>query len=885
MNRQFPVSVCAALVLVVVCPVPRVSAQAASQPALATVAAVRVSTSIVIDGRLNEEAWATAAPATEFRQRDPQEGTPASERTEVRVLYDAEAVYVGLRMFDGEAAKITHRLSRRDDEADADRVIVYFDPRHDHLTGASFELTAAGVQSDSTLYDDTRSDDAWDAVWAGQVSLDDAGWSAEMRIPYSQLRFPHAAVHTWGFNVQRVIRRKNEYVWLALTPKKERGVASRMAHLTGLEGIEPGRHFELLPYTVARGEFIEPSSAGDPFNDGSRAFGAAGVDIKWGVTSGVTLDATVNPDFGQVELDPAVINLTAFETFFDEKRPFFTEGSQIFRNFGNLGGGGSGEVPDLLYSRRIGRSPQGSASGDYVDRATATTILGATKLTGKKGEWSFGVLEAVTGREHARVSTDGAPTKVQIEPPTNYLVGRVLREWGRGGIGVMGTSVVRGLDDAALGARLAGRAVAGGSDGYYFFDADREWLLSGQFSASRVQGSTAAIERLQRSSSRYFQRPDALTSRLDPARTSLSGWSSSIGFGRQSGSVRADGSLSAVSPGFEVNDLGYQTSADRINAQVSATWEQFEPDRISRSRELNVRREWAWNFDRQNQGAMWEIEGDVTFLNYWDADIGLRREGRAFDDRLTRGGPASALPTNWDVSAGFGSDSRKAVSFEFNAAREWNEAGGWENAFEAWLEIKLSQRLTISTGPEVTRSRNAAQYVTSRADPLATATFGRRYLFAELDQTEVSMQSRVNLLLTPTMSLQLYAQPLVGAGRYSGLKEFARPATFDFLKYGIDAGTLAYDTDGGEYMIDPDGSGPARPFTLENPDFNETSFRLQTVFRWEWKPGSTLYAVWTQQREDESGIGRFDLWHDTRRLLRAPSDNVFEVKFSYWLGR
>jgi hypothetical protein len=869
----------------VIAAAPAFGAQPAPQEEVPTLRAMRIEAPVIVDGHLSEEAWARASAGTGFRQRDPQEGAPASERTEVRVLYDAEAIYVGIRMFDGEAAKITRRLSRRDESADADRVIVYLDPRHDHLTGASFELTAAGVQSDDTLYDDTRSDGAWDAVWAGRVTMDADGWSAEMRIPYSQLRFSRAVSHTWGFNVQRVIRRKNEYAWLVMTPKKERGLVSRMAHLTGLDGISPGAHVELLPYTVARGEFIQPSSPTDPFNDGSRAFATAGLDLKWGLSSSVTLDATVNPDFGQVELDPAVINLTAFETFFDEKRPFFIEGGQIFQNFGQLGGGWS-EAPDLLYSRRIGRAPQGSVSGDYVDRATSTTILGAAKLTGKTaGGWSFGVLNAVTGREQARVWNEGVQSDAAIEPPTNYVVGRLLREASRGGVGVMGTSVVRGLGNSTLGSRLARQALVVGSDAYYFFDAEREWLLSGQLSASRVQGSSGAIERLQRSSSRYFQRPDALTSRFDSARTSLGGWSGSAGFGRQNGAVRLDGSLVAVSPGYEVNDLGYQTTADRIGAEVSVAWEQFEPDRFSRSRQLSVRREWAWNFDRQNQGTQWEVETDVTFLNYWDADFSLRREGRAFDDRLTRGGPAGIQPANWDVSFGVGSDSRKVVAFELGAGHEWNEAGGWETAFDVSLDLKVSQRLTISTGPEITRSRNVAQYVTSQLDPLAVATYGRRYIFGELDQTEVAMQTRLNLLLTPTVSLQVYAQPLAGAGRYTSLKEFARPGAFAFLRYGVDGGTMSYDAGGREYQIDPDGAGPARGFSIEDPDFNEKSFRLQTVFRWEWRPGSTFYVVWTQQREDEAGTGRFELWRDTKRLFGTKADNVFAVKISYWLGR
>src|SRR5688572_3196257 len=350
--------------------------------------AVRAPRPPVIDGKLTDESWAQVQPASNFTQRDPDEGKPATERTEVRFLYDDEALYVGARLFDAEAHLIARRLSRRDNSADADLLSVYLDPMHDRLTGAVFRVSASNVQQDSILYNDSWQDGSWDAVWDSQVTVDDDGWSVEMRIPLSQLRFPLAERHTWGVNVERFIRRKNEYAWLRMVPKNESGVASKMLDLTGLDGVRPRRNLELLPYTAARAEFVQPSRPGNPFNDGARAFGAAGVDMKWAVNSNLRLNATVNPDFGQVEVDPAVVNLTAFETFFEEKRPFFLEGSQIFTNFGYGGSnnywGFNTSEPTMFYSRRIGRAPQLSASGDFVDAPTATTILGATKLTGKK---------------------------------------------------------------------------------------------------------------------------------------------------------------------------------------------------------------------------------------------------------------------------------------------------------------------------------------------------------------------------------------------------------------------------------------------------------------------------------------------------------------------
>jgi hypothetical protein len=446
-----------------------------------SVRAVRSAAPIVLDGRLDEPAWREASPATGFTQSDPKEGQAATERTEVRVVYDDEALYVGARMFDAEASKIRRRLSRRDASSfDADYIIVYLDPHHDHLTGARFQVTAAGSLGDAAVYNDTAEDDSWDGVWDAKVAMDRDGWTAEMRIPFSQLRFTSGDRQIWGLNIERFIRRKNESDWWELVLKKDSGLASRLGHLKGLDGIQPRPHLDLLPYATARAEYIRPAP-GDPFNSGSRAVGSAGLDMKWGVTSSLTLDATVNPDFGQVEVDPAVVNLTAFETFYDEKRPFFTEGSNIFGNFGRSGAtsydGFNRADPTLFYSRRIGRSPQGSASGDFVSEPSSTTILGAAKLTGKTASgWSVGLIDAVTGRESAQVDTAGARSTVEVEPPTNYLVGRVKRDVAnRASVGVMFTGVERALGGSpALSDLLDAHAYTAGGDGHLFLDSNRD---------------------------------------------------------------------------------------------------------------------------------------------------------------------------------------------------------------------------------------------------------------------------------------------------------------------------------------------------------------------------------------------------------------------------
>ncbi|HTL03730.1 MAG TPA: DUF5916 domain-containing protein, partial [Vicinamibacterales bacterium] len=551
------------------------------------VRASRVTGPITIDGRLTEPDWVRADAADHFTQRDPDEGKPATERTEIRVLYDDEAIYVSARLFDGQPDRIVTRLSNRDDPPDADHVSFFFDPRHDLVTGAMFRVSAAGVQADNVISNDTNEDGSWDAVWGSAVAVDAQGWCAELRIPFSQLRFNAAEKQTWGINVARYIQRKNETAWLELVPKNENGLASRMVPLTGIDGVHSAHRLELAPYTALRQEFVEAARAGDPFNDGARTFGAAGVDLKAGITGGLTLDATINPDFGQAEVDPAVVNLSAFETFFDEKRRFFIEGSEIFGNFGTGGSnnffGFNTSDPNLFYSRRIGRTPQAPAAGDFSDVPRATTILGAAKLTGKTANgWSLGLLDAVTSQEHAKVVNGSLRSRTEVEPRTNYLVGRLKHDFNRGGAGMMATSVLRNLDTPLLKDLLIRRATVFGGDAFYFFDRKHEWVVTGKMSGSRLSGSEAALTGIQLAPQRYYQRPDAPQVSLDPHRTSLSGYAGRVNLNRNAGDWRVNAAFWGVSPGFESNDLGFHSNGDRAGGHGVLMWNHTKTTRVTR---------------------------------------------------------------------------------------------------------------------------------------------------------------------------------------------------------------------------------------------------------------------------------------------------------------
>src|SRR5688572_16334694 len=461
------------------------------------------------DGRLDEAAWTAAAPVTTFTQRDPNAGEPATERTEVRLVYDDDAVYVGARLHDS-SGRVRTRLGRRDNDLDgSDWFIVTFDSYHDHLTGFSFGVNPSGVRRDGKVSGgDDDDDSSWDPIWEAAATHDAGGWTAEMRIPLSQLRFRETDEQTWGVQLVREVARNNEESWFAFTPKRERAGVARYGHLAGITGLVPRGRLELLPYLVTRARFNTPTqhddvAFGNPYRDGSEQTAELGLDLKYRVASNITLDATVNPDFGQVEVDPAVVNLTAFETRFEERRPFFIEGAEIFSFSGS----------ELFYSRRIGAPPPGRvpSASVYDDMPENSTILAAAKLSGKAAGWSLAVLDGVTGRERASyVNADGLSGKADVAPLSNYFVGRARREMraGQTVVGGMATAVHRNLDDDALAARVRSRAFAGGIDFAHEW-ADRKWSVSGHVAGSHIAGSSAVIDAAQRSSARYYQRPDA----------------------------------------------------------------------------------------------------------------------------------------------------------------------------------------------------------------------------------------------------------------------------------------------------------------------------------------------------------------------------------------
>jgi hypothetical protein len=833
---------------------PAAAQTAAHDTTTPTVRATRATGPVRVDGRLDEAAWAAATPVTAFTQYEPEEGRPASEATEARVLFDGEALYVGVRMHD--RGRVSTRLGRRDmNLGDSDWAGVVIDSYHDHQTAFSFDVNPSGVRRDATKTD-AGDDMSWDAVWEAEATRDSAGWTAEYRIPFSQLRF-NPEQDTWGIQIERVIGRRNEYSVFAFTPRKERGGIARFGHLEGLAGARTGKRLELLPYTVARAEHVDARS--NPFRDDREYGTSAGLDLKYRITSNLTLDATFNPDFGQVELDPAEVNLSAFETVFAERRPFFVEGSEIFRfGGGNLPTGGS-----LFYSRRIGGrfSPVRPAS-TLADLPRDTRILGAAKLTGKtRGGWSLGLLNAVTERAEARFRDSTGDHTLVVEPRSNFFVGRLRREM-RGGqtyVGGMVTSLVRDLENDPLRAALPSTALAGGVDFSHQF-AERRWALTGFAAAGGVRGDSLAVARAQRRPYRLFQRPDADHLELDPSRTALGGYAGEVRLRKQAGE-HWRGSIAAgtITPEFESSDLGAQRRGDRVDLSGDLTYVQRRPGRVLRYWQANTNLRREWNYTGDHIYSSFFLGSYYQHLSYWSGNLNFGASPRSIDDRLTRGGPLSIRPSNWRVNVGLSSDARKRVVGGGGVFYQSDEAGGKVLNVGTDVQVKASPRWNVSVGPDFDYTRAPAQYLGSVADTTARGLFGRRYVFAGLEQTTVSLDARFNYTFNPDLTLEVYVRPFVSGVDFGASRSLVAPRTFEFA---------------------PDTTGQVKA-----SDFNVRSLRGNAVLRWEWRPGTTLYLAWQQQRESfAADLGDFRFGRDRAALFRAQPDNVFVVKVNYWLN-
>jgi hypothetical protein len=690
-----------------------------------------------------------------------------------------------------------------------------------------------------------------------------------MRIPFSQLRFASGGEQVWGVQINRWMPHTEEDIYWVVIPASETGWSSRFGELRGIAVARAPRRLEVTPYVAANATF-SPSTPGDPFNDGSITSARVGADFKMGLGPNLTLDATINPDFGQVEADPAEVNLTAFETFFSERRPFFTEGNQL------LVGNGA----NFYYSRRIGQAPRGSADGEYVEFPANTTILGAAKLSGRmRSGMSVGVLAAFTGAEDARTFDTGPGFgRVAIEPFTAYGISRVQQEFGPNS-STAGFSLTTVQRDVATGSALAAilprSAITGGGDvnlrttgGVYEFDAS--------FGFSYLTGDPASILGIQLHPAHFMQRPDATEFTLDPNRTSLFGWGAGLGAEKNSGRHWIWGiDLSAESPGFDLNDAGQLGSANDVGVEASLTWRETQPGKVFRRHSHQLYAGRTWNFGGVHTSSASSLGNNFQFRNFWQMFLGGYVEARATSDDLTRGGPlmGTAFGHGFDVSV-HGSEGAPVT---WNSALSYfdDEFGGWSVTVRGGIATRPAPRWSISINPRWSRSVVSRQYVAAVPGG-SEATFGTRYVFAFVDRNTLSAQVRLNYAFTPDLTLELYAEPFAASGAFHDFGELRAARARDVRAYGTDGTTISRDAGG--YTVTADG----QTFTLPDRDFNVLSFRSNLVLRWEWLRGSTLFLVWQQ---DRSGIADRDV--GLRSLVDtfdADGQNFVALKMTYWLA-
>ena len=862
---------------------PRLCAQTAAAgiaPPRKQVVATRVPGDAVrVDGRLDDAVWAEARWIRDFVQKMPHEGAPPTDSMRIAILYDDGALYVGARMYSRDPSKIQAPLARRDDTSQIEHLWVSFDTYHDRRTAYSFGVTASGVRMDFYHPQDNEYnvDGGFNPVWEAKAIIDSLGWTAEMRIPFSQLRFNDRAVQVWGFNADHWIPSRNEDVFWIPVPTNRTGWSSWMGDLVGIQGLKPSRRLELLPYTAGTSTLTGARDPKNPFDDGKNLGARAGADLKMGLGPNLTLDGAVNPDFGQVEADPAVVNLSAFEVFFDEKRPFFTEGRQLLR----------GNGPSYFYSRRIGAPPRGAVSGDFVDYPHNSTILGAAKVTGRLASGvSLGVLTAVTGRESARtvgydtVSGVGTFGRVEVAPVSGYGVARVQQEFGTNAsvVGVTLTGVHR---DVAPGTALAAlydrEALAGGADWILRWNRGT-YELQGWLGFSHLRGDSAAINRVQRSAVHFFQRPDADYLTYDPTRTTFTGTVGTLQFNKNGGRHWLYG-LGAgwESPGFDPNDAGRLSNADGRFEYTSLRYRETQPGKVFQNYGVGLYTNAEWDFGGDRQFLVAELAGDVTLRNFWTINTYVDVLPRSFDHSATRGGPTVATPRTWDAVARLGNSFGAKTSWNARIYYGRDELGGETYRLSGGLSIRPGARWQLSLTPNYLRSINPRQYVATFGNG-GLATYGGRYVFAFVDQSTFLTQLRLNYTLRPDLTLDAYAEPFAASGRYFGLGELAASRTLDLKLYGTGGTSLSRDGAGNYTVID--GSDTLQ---IANPDFNVLSFRSNVVIRWEWRPGSTLYLVWSQNRFNADTRGQLvrpgNLWDS----VRATGDNFLAVKISYWI--
>ena len=824
----------------------------------------------VVDGKLDDACWKTGEWSGNYTQWIPNEGAKPSQPTQLKILYDDKNIYVAIRAFDSVPEKISRKAGRRDDFT-GDMAGITLDSYHDHRTGFEFDVSAAGQKIDLLLTNPQNTDMNWNAIWSVKTAKEDSAWTAEFEIPLSQLRYSNDSVQVWGLHAWRWIERLQQESDWELQTSTSPGILYLFGELQGIKGLPKSRRIEIMPYVSGKFNTFKAEPK-NPFGDKGRNWaGNIGLDAKIGLASNFTVDLTVNPDFGQVESDPSVMNLSAFETFYDEKRPFFLEGKNIFSfDFDNS---------SLFYSRRIGHTPSFYPSLDnneFMKYPDNTSILGAAKVSGKTSKGlSIGILQSLTASEDARIDSLGKRKNINVEPITNYSVFRVQQDFHQGNtvLGGIFTSTNRFINTPQL--KFMNRnAYTGGIDFLHQWH-DKEYYLDAKLVASSITGSREAMTNLQQSSARYYQRPDIQYARLDTTSNRLSGYGGDVKIGKGSkGLWRYSTELIWRSPGLDLNDMGFMQMADVIKQKNSVYC--FVNKQVSMFRTYNFTLSETnnWDFGLNYLSSNANLNGYFEFLNKWALSTTVSYTTQALDTRILRGGSAMLLPEIWDQSLYVKTDPSAKICFELNT--ELSTSGCRSAQYysvQPSLKYTPINTLKLSASFNYSGNRNDLQYITTTG-----SNNGQRYILGKIDQKTLGITFRVDYNITPELSIQYYGSPYATVGKYSNFKRVTNYRANNYPDRF--AGLTSTLNSSNTYEVSENNNN----YTFSNPDFNFSQFRSNLVFRWEYRPGSQFYLVWSQDRTEFSQLGSQSLKDGMSGIKGIFPNNILLAKFNYWFS-
>jgi hypothetical protein len=817
-----------------------------------------------IDGLLNDKCWIEVGKWDGgFIQQQPHQAKPPSQKTDFKILYDDKYLYFAIICHDNEPDKMSPILGRRDDYTVGDIAGIAIDSYNDKQTAFEFNLTAAGQKVDLMHMGEYGWDFNWDAVWDGKTSIGDSAWYAEMRIPFTQIRFSNKEEHVWGMHIWRYIYRLQEESQWKLIPVDAPAMVYIFGELKGVANIPYKRNFEIMPYTKVK--YITDSNNNQNFG--------FGVDGKIGVTSNFTLDYTINPDFGQVEADPSELNLTSYETFYDEKRPFFLEGKNILEY--NAG------YDQLYYSRRIGSAPSYApdvSEDSELGMPNNVSIIDALKFTGKnKSGLSVGFVNSMTAQENATITTGNEKVKEAVEPFTNYFIGRIKQDFNEGSttIGGIVTSTVRNIKDEHL-EFLPDNSLVGG------FDVEHNWLnrkyfVNAKSFFSKVNGSEKAISRLQLSSRHLYQRTDADYLEYNSALTSLKGWGGELSGGKRSGKFNLVGELDWRSPGVDLNDVGYMRQADFIKEDIGVEYNVNKPKGALLSYKVLLDQRHHWSYGGENLKD--ELDGHfrARLKNYWMFDLDLDRTYNEIDTRQLRGGPSLRIDGNTSGELFFQTNHSKELYFGGGADfTRYDDQITFKDRYSFIVEWKASNSFTLSSSTGFTTEIDNSQYVFQKE-----VNHKMEYIVGKIDRKTIYTTFRVDYFITPELSLQYYGSPYASTGKYLNYREVEDSKSrnlnerYSFLK--------VVENLEGKYLYDNENN-LVHDFSEWNPDFNFQEFSSNFVARWEYKTGSTVYFVWTNYRSRYEERYNPSIINSFKDIRNVKAQNAFMIKLSYWFS-